>query len=114
MNRLELLFYPDGTSGPVRDYLQALSKSRDRAYAKLSRDLLGLKSEGLRCPWITVRPLGEGLWELKRLYDGIQYRLFFCVVEGRAWLLHAIEKKSEKTPLSDIRLARERMRGLGL
>jgi len=48
----------------------------------------------------------------KRCYypKGIQYRIFFCVKRECAWLLHAIEKKSAKTPLGDIWLARKRMR----
>ncbi|OGR48604.1 MAG: hypothetical protein A2X40_01480 [Elusimicrobia bacterium GWC2_65_9] len=61
---------------------------------------------------MTIRPLGQGLWELKRLFEGVQYRIFFCVERGCAWLLHAIEKKSAKTPIDDMRLARKRMRGI--
>jgi phage-related protein len=55
--------------------------------------------------------MGQGLWELKRLFEGVQYRIFFCANGGFVWLLHAIEKKSSKTPLDDLRLARKRMRG---
>ena len=47
---------------------------------------------------------------MKRLYDGIQYRLFFGVWKGSAWLLHSIEKKSAKTPKDDLDLARKRLK----
>jgi len=73
-------------------------------------DLEVLGSEGLRSKQITVRPLGDKLWELKRLYEGIQYRIFFGVWKGAAWLLHSIEKKSAKTPKDDLELARRRLR----
>lgn len=56
--------------------------------------------------------MGQGLWEIKRAFAGVPYRIFFCVVRGCGWLLHAIEKKSAKTPLDDVRLARKRMRAV--
>ena len=67
-------------------------------------------AEGLRSQQITVRPLGDKLWELKRLYEGIQYRMFFGVWKGTVWLLHSIEKKSAKTPKDDLALARKRLK----
>lgn len=112
MSFLKISYFPHGDAGPVRDYLDGLATCSPRAYVKLALDLQTLGAEGLRSKQITVRPLGQGLWELKRHFEGVQYRIFFCVTEGRAWLLHSIEKKSAKTPLDDIRLARKRMRGI--
>lgn len=109
---LKICYYPNGSSGPVRDYLDDLMVQRAGAYVKLNLDLEILGAEGLRSKQITIRPLGQGLWELKRLFEGIQYRIFFCIEKGCIWLLHAIEKKSAKTPLDDIQLARKRMRGV--
>lgn len=107
---LEVLYYPEGSRGPVRDHLTELAGERPKAFARLALDLEILGAEGLRSPQITSRPLGDKLWELKRLYDGIQYRLFFGVWKGAVWLLHSIEKKSAKTPKDDLELARKRLR----
>ena len=107
---LEILYYPEGNRGPVRDYFTDLAKDRPKAFARLVLDLEVLGAEGSRSQQITVRPLGDKLWELKRLYDGIQYRLFFGVWKGAVWLLHSIEKKSAKTPKGDLELARKRLR----
>ena len=107
---LEILYYPEGSRGPVRDYLSELVKERPKAFARLVLDLEVLGAEGLRSGQITVRPLGNKLWELKRLYDGIQYRLLFGVWKGAVWLLHNIEKKSVKTPKDDLELARKRLK----
>ncbi|HAZ09260.1 MAG TPA: type II toxin-antitoxin system RelE/ParE family toxin [Elusimicrobia bacterium] len=112
MSFIKICYYPAGNSGPVKDYLDALAAVRPAAYVKLVLDLEILGAEGLRSKQITIRPLGQGLWELKRLFEGVQYRIFFCVERGCAWLLHAIEKKSAKTPIDDMRLARKRMRGI--
>ena len=67
---LEILYYPDGNNGPVRDYLSELARQRPKAFARLALDLEVLGSEGLRSWQISVRPLGDKLWELKRLYEG--------------------------------------------
>ena len=107
---LEILYYPEGNRGPVRDYLTQLAQERPKAFARLALDLEVLGAEGLRSQQITVRLLGNKLWELKRLYDGIQYRVFFGVHKGAAWLVHGIEKKSAKTPKDDLELARRRLR----
>ena len=107
---LEILYYPEGNRGPVKDYLDGLAKDRPKAFARLAVDLEVLAAEGLRSQQITVRPLGSKLWELKREYDRVQYRLFFGVKKGVVWLLHSIEKKSAKTPKDDLELARKRLK----
>jgi len=107
---LEILYYPEGSRGPVREYLDGLVKDHPKAFARLALDMEVLAAEGLRAQQITVRPLGNKLWELKRDYDGIQYRLFFGVRKGAVWLLHSIEKKSAKTPKDDLELARKRLK----
>ena len=107
---LEILYYPEGNRGPVRDYFTELAKERPKAFARLGLDLEVLGAEGLRSQQITIRPLGDKLWELKRLYDGVQYRVFFGIHRGAAWLVHSIEKKSTKTPKDDLELARKRLR----
>jgi phage-related protein len=112
MSFLKILYYPGGDSGPVKNSLEALSLEHPAAFIKLRLDLEVLGTEGLRSQRIDVRSLGQGLWELRRRHEGLQYRLFFCAGGGYAWLLHAIEKKSAKTPLDDLQLARKRMRGL--
>ena len=110
MSFLCLCYYPEGGSGPVKNFLDELAVQRPAAWVKLTLDLEILGAEGLRSEQITIRPLDQGLWEIKRLYEGVQYRIFFCVERGCVWLLHVIEKKSSKTPLNDIRLARRRMK----
>ena len=112
MSLLGIAYYPGGTSGPVKDFLDELAVRRPKAFARIALDLSLLAEEGLRSSRISVRPMGDGLWELKRPHGGIQFRVFLCVSAGFAWLLHAIEKKSAKTPLDDLRLALKRMRGI--
>lgn len=108
---LTVQFYPDGDAGPVQEYFDALHKQGDRrkALARLIADLDILAQEGLRSSRISVRSLGDGLWELRRIYQGVFYRLLFCIRGQEAWLLHAFKKETKKTPIRDLELARSRM-----
>lgn len=108
----DIQYYPQGSGGPVAEYLEYLARERPKAFARLVLDLELLGAEGPRCQHITVRPLGDKLWELKRLYDGTHYRVFFGLVQDSVWLLHSIEKKSAKTPQDDLELARRRLKAV--
>ena len=108
---LGIWFYPDGETGPVRQYFEHLRERGEsrKAWARLIADLDILGQEGLRSQRISVRSLGQGLWELRRTYQGVFYRILFCVHRQGVWLLHAFEKETRKTPLRDLDLARGRM-----
>lgn len=57
-----------------------------------------------------TQAMGKGLLELRlKSKEGIG-RVFFCIrPQRRIMMLHAIVKKSAKTPAKDLKLARERM-----
>ncbi len=108
---LTIEFYPDGSHGPVQEYFEHLRGQGDRrkALARLLADLDIMTQEGLISSRISVRSMGQGLWELRRMYQGVYYRILFCIHQHGAWLLHAFEKETKKTPLRDLKLARIRM-----
>ena len=59
-----------------------------------------------------VRPLGRELWEVRSsLAHGRIARVLFCVAGEEMVLLHAFIKKTQKTPMRDIELALNRMKG---
>ncbi|MBI2916187.1 MAG: type II toxin-antitoxin system RelE/ParE family toxin, partial [Elusimicrobia bacterium] len=43
------------------------------------------------------------------IYQGIFYRIIFCIYQQEAWLLHAFEKETKKTPLRELELTKSRM-----
>ena len=55
------------------------------------------------------RSLGDGLYEVRSNLSGnkIARVLFYVDVEGRMVLLHGFVKKTQKTPLADMELARK-------
>ena len=113
---IQLGYYPGWNTGFVEEYMQELKKDgqRKKAEAKLWIDIQTLAGSWPKTPNVTVRPLkGHApLWELKREYQGVAYRIFFCTHGGEMWLLHAIEKKQQKTPGSDLALAYNRMQNV--
>ncbi len=96
------------------EYVKALRTNPQtrKAAIKLDIDIQTLGSYWPRTLNVTVRRLAgwEPLWELKRPYDGIAYRIFFCFRSGELWLLSAYEKGSNKTPRKELERAYRRMR----
>lgn len=56
--------------------------------------------------------VGGGVREV-RIYTGVEHRVIYLATfaEG-VYVLHAFEKRTQKTPKRDIELARERFRAL--
>jgi phage-related protein len=91
----------------VREWLLGLSKE--------DRRIIGRDIQKVEFGWPIgmpyCRPLGRGLWEVRSdLASGRIARVVFCIEGGEMVLLHGIEKKTQKTPLQDIELARKRQR----
>ena len=79
-------------------------------YARLV-DLLAEHGPNLRLPH--SRPFGDGLFELRpRGRAGIG-RAFYCFGAGkRVTVLHAFIKKTQETPVRELKLARRRLKEL--
>ncbi len=54
------------------------------------------------------RPLGDGLFEVRSQLDNRIARVIFCVADGDMWLLHGFIKTTQKIPVQDMRIARQR------
>lgn len=111
---MRVRYYPHGETGEVRGYLQALrlSPRTMKAAVKLDLDLQTLEEFWPGTLNVTVRGLKgwEPLLELKRRYDKVAYRIFFCVRGDELWLLSAYEKQSEAAPRGELEKAYRRMK----
>lgn len=57
-----------------------------------------------------VRDLGDGLKELKASSEaGISRSFFFFSIGKQIYIIHALHKKTQKTPKQDLDLAKSRM-----
>ncbi len=58
-----------------------------------------------------TRAMGDGLFELRLKAAEVIARVFYCTLVGRrVVMLHQFIKKSEKTPLNDLKIGRKRMK----
>ena len=110
MKRLPAAFYalPSGRE-PVREWLKSLDRD--------DRKIVGEDIKDVEFSWPIgmplCRPLGRGLWEIRSdLMQGRIARLLFCVGHGRMVLLHALVKKTQKTPAAERDLAVKRMKDI--
>ena len=104
--RVPLVFFRTEAGGePVREWLLELPK--------LDRRIVGVGLKELEFGWPIGMPLcralGGGLFELRvSLASRRIARVIVCVHEDELYALHAFIKKTERTPESDLKLARRR------
>ena len=108
--RVPLVFFrTESGSEPVLDWLRELPK--------VDRRIVGAGLKDLEFGWPIGMPLcralGQELFELRvSLRSRRIARVMVCVHDGELVALHAFIKKSQKTPATDMTLARSRKRQL--
>jgi phage-related protein len=106
--KIPIVFYRTASgSEVVLDWLRGLDNA-DRAI--IGQDLMRVQ---FRWPvgMPLCRPLGDGLWEMRSdLASNRIARMLFCFTDGRLLALHGFIKKTQKTPDSELKLARKRKR----
>src|ERR1700749_250861 len=91
---------------PVRDWLRELDGPDRRA---IGLDLMRVQF-GWPIGMPLVRGLKDGLWEVRSTLPSQRIaRVILFFHEGMLILLHGFIKKTQKTPLDDLALAKRRM-----
>lgn len=103
---IPVIFYCENPSGnePVREWLSEMDKESRK---EVGRDIRIVQ---LRWPlgMPLVRSLGNGLWEIRSHVSRGIARVLFKMIDGEIVLLHGFIKKTQKTPLEDLKLAKNR------
>lgn len=106
--KVPVVFYRTSAGAEVvRDWLRALDEPARNA---VGQDLMRVQ---FRWPigMPLVRPMGDGLWELRSQLPGNRIaRVFLSFTQGRLVALHGFIKKTQQTPEAELRLARKRKR----
>ncbi len=108
--QIPLVFFRTASgSEPVREWLLDLPKA--------DRHIVGSGLKELEVGWPIGMPLcramGGGLFELRVSLPSRRIaRVIVCVYEKELFALHAFIKKTQKTPETDLKLARKRKRQL--
>src|SRR3990167_6875921 len=102
------LYQEESGKSPVRMWLQKLSQD--------DRKIIGRDIKKIQISWpvnnLLVKPLGNKMWEIRIKLDNRIARIIFVFHEGKIILLHGFIKKTEKTPLQEIDLAKKRFKNL--
>jgi len=108
--RLQVRFYRTAAAGnePVREWLKALPAEERKTIG----DDLKTAQYGWPLGMPLIRKLEPGLWEVRIRLDDRIARVSVTVEEDTMVLLHGLIKKSQKLPLQDLQLARQRLRAL--
>ena len=106
--RVPVLFYRTATGRePVLEWLRDLGPEDRRA---IGRDLMRVQF-GWPVGMPLVRSLKDGLWEVRSALPSRRIaRLMLCFHENKIVALHGFIKKSQRTPIEDIDVARQHMR----
>lgn len=106
--RIPVRFYRTAAGRePVLDWLRSLDKE--------DRRVIGLDLKRVQFGWPIgmplVRSLKAGIWEVRSTLPSRRIaRLMLCFHENNIVVLHGFIKKTQRTPLEDIDVARQRMR----
>jgi phage-related protein len=90
----------------VAEFLDSLP---DKDLAKVFRDieLLSQYAPNLHEPY--TKHIDGPIWELRSKFSSNIYRIFYFIWSGdKLILLHGFTKKTQKTPPSEIKIAKER------
>ncbi len=94
---------------PVKEWLDEFGRDEQRV---IGRDI-GKVQYGWPVGLPLCRPLGGGMWEVRStLPSRRESRVLFGFHEGMLIALHALIRKTRKTPPEDLALARSRMKEL--
>ncbi|TAN55669.1 MAG: type II toxin-antitoxin system RelE/ParE family toxin [Betaproteobacteria bacterium] len=106
---LRVRFYRTGEGREtVREWLKALPAHERKA---IGDDIRAMQF-GWPIGMPLVRKMETGIWEIRTQLPRRIGRVFFTTFEGEAVLLHGFIKRSQSTPLAELRLARRRRREL--
>ena len=103
-----IVFYRTPTGNrPVAEFLEEQDEeTRD----KILKALELLQERNTRASYPLVRPIAGKLWELRIEQRTNIYRVFYFFYTGKQIvLLHAFQKKTQKTPNREIQIAQKRM-----
>ena len=100
-----VFFKTDAGNEPARNWLKELSREEKK--------IIGTDIKTVQYGWPIgmplVKPLRDGLWEIRSELGDRIARTFFIVHNRQIVLLHGIIKKGQKIPKPDLELARKRL-----
>ena len=104
--KIEIILYQkENGEIPIEDFLESMDNKSLQAKTLRTIKLLEHNGPQLREPY--SKPLGDGIFELRtKVGTDISRVIYFFFVGKKAVLTNGFVKKSEKTPKSEIEIAK--------
>jgi len=109
----EIIFYKDKNGNePIKDYINELKRKSKKnknnriQYQKISSYIAELSLKGTNIGMPLIKHIEGDIWELRPIRNRI---FFFCWQENSFVLLHHFIKKSQKTPIKEIKQAKRNL-----
>jgi phage-related protein len=101
-----IFFRTEAGGEPLREWLKGMLSAEDRK--RIGEDIKTLEF-GWPIGMPVCRPLSDGIFEIRThlAQNRIARVLFYVDTKGRMVLLHGFIKKTQKTPLDELELARK-------
>lgn len=109
----KIVYYQDRSGiDPIHEFLLKVAKSNPDLFTQATKGI-----EKLRDSAYHKEPLSKhiepGLWELRVRFGNNILRILYTFAKGQVIiLLHGFIKKKQKTPASELEMARKRLREL--
>jgi phage-related protein len=95
--------------GNSRDVIRSFPKD---IRSDLGADLDRVQNGDKPLDSASMAPVLPGVFELRDEDQDFWYRVLYKQIEGVVYVIHCFKKKTNKTSLNDIKVARERLSGL--
>ena len=90
----------------MRDWLKTFSRE--------DRRLIGIDIQTVQFSWPIGKPLADhiegDIWEIRTRLDNRIARLLFVIENSSVVLLHGFIKKTQKTPIVELKVAQQRLK----
>ena len=104
MMSYQILFF----NKSVQKEIEGWPISINASFVRITEQIV-ISGPNLGLPY--TRPFGDGLFEIRaRGAEGIGRAFFCCLVDRKVVILHGFIKKTQATPIKELKLARKRLK----
>src|SRR5687768_17419132 len=102
------LFETSTGNSPIKKFIDKLPKADQARFVEIFEEI---EKHGLSAVRVIFKPLEGKLWEIKLKAPNAGYRVLYVLMERDMMIwLHAFSKKTQKTPLTELEIARKRLK----
>jgi phage-related protein len=106
---MRIYFYETGAgNSPLKKFIDKLPEKDQARFNEVFNEI---EAHGLNASRLIFKPIEGKLWEIKFKSESKGYRILYVLVEQDMMIwLHAFVKKTQKTPVNELKVARQRLK----